>query len=81
MVNKRFFTSLQKPNQNWLISVALSHEMSHASCLNIKTYTKVGCDPWRRILDLLVAICSLIELPRKTLNYLRNASKWFRSEN
>jgi hypothetical protein len=53
--------------------------MLHASCLNIEAYINVGRDPWRRILNLLVAICSLFESP-KTLNSLRNVSKWFRNE-
>jgi hypothetical protein len=55
--------------------------MLHASCLNIEAYIKIGRDPLRRILNLLVAICSLFESPKKTLNFSRNASKWFRSEN
>jgi hypothetical protein len=60
------------------MNVASSHEMSHVSYLNSKVYTKAGHDPWQRTCNLLVVICSSSELPKKTPNFSRNASKLFR---
>ncbi len=79
MVNIKPFTSSRSSNENWFMSATLSHEMSHASCLNSEAYTEVGRDPWRRVCNLLVDVCYLFELPKKTPNSSRNASKSFKS--
>ncbi len=54
MVNKRSFMSPRNPNLNWLMSIASSHEMSHASFLNSKVYTEARCVPWWRARNLFV---------------------------
>jgi len=78
MVNKRSFTSPWSPNWNWLMSITSSHELSHASYLNSKVYTKVGCDPWWRACNLFIVVHSLSKLPKKTPKFSRNASKSFK---
>jgi hypothetical protein len=78
MVNRRSFMSSQNPNKNWFMSLTSSHEMTHASYINSKVYTKARRDPWRIICNLLVAACSLFKLLKKTPNSSRNASKLFR---
>jgi hypothetical protein len=78
MVNKRSFTSPQTPNWNWFTNVTLFHEMSHASCLNLKVYTKVGRDPRQIIRNLFVVVCFWFKSPKEALNSSRNASKSFR---
>jgi len=36
------------------MSIALSHEISHASCLNLEAYTEVGRVPWQIVHNLFV---------------------------
>jgi hypothetical protein len=52
--------------------------MSHASCLNLKVYTKVGRDPQQIIRNLFVVVCFWFKSPKEALNSSRNASKSFR---
>ncbi len=60
------------------MNIALSHEMSHASCQNLKAYTEVGHVPWQKVCNLFVVICSLFESSKEAPNSSRNASKLFR---
>jgi hypothetical protein len=56
---------------------ALSHEMSQVNCLNSKMYTKARCDPWRRVHNLFVVVCSLFELLKEAPIFSRIVSKLF----
>jgi hypothetical protein len=51
--------------------------MSHASCLNSKTYIEIGCDPWQKVHNLVVIICYLSKLQKEAPNFSKNASKLF----
>jgi hypothetical protein len=62
------------------MSTTLSHEISHACCLNLEVYTKAKRDPWQRARNLLV-VHYLSKLPKETPNFSRNASKLFRRGN
>jgi hypothetical protein len=59
------------------MSTILFHQMSHASCLNVETYIKVGRDPWQRVRNLLVAIHFLFESLKETPYSSQNVSKLF----
>ncbi len=81
MVNRRSFTSPWSPNWNWLMNVASSHEISHASCINSKVYIETGRDPWQIVHNLLLVVCSLFESSKEAPNSSKNASKLFRRKN
>jgi hypothetical protein len=62
------------------MNVASSHEISHANCLNLDAYKDGGHDPWQKDHNLLVDVCSLSEYPKVVGNFLKNASKLFKSD-
>jgi hypothetical protein len=57
------------------MSVASSHEISHANYLNSNAYIDVGHDPRQKDHNLLVNVRSLSESPKVVVNSLKNASK------
>jgi hypothetical protein len=58
-----------------------SHEMSHASCLNLKMYIEAMHVPWQRARNLFVDVHCLFESSKETPNFSKNASKLFRIGN
>jgi len=80
MVKNKCFMSMYSLNWNWLVNATLSHEMSHVNCLNLKAYTNACRDPWWKDHNLLIDVHFLFEFPKVTMNFLRNASKLFKSD-
>jgi hypothetical protein len=54
--------------------------MSHANCLNSDAYTDASHDPWRKDHNLLVDVHFLSKSPKFAMNFLRNVSKLFTSD-
>jgi hypothetical protein len=62
------------------MNVVSSHEMSRANCLNVEAYTEVRHDPWQKVCNLFVVVCTLFK-SLKEPKFSRNASKLFRRRN
>jgi hypothetical protein len=80
MVKNKSFTSLCSPNWNELMNVTSSHEMSHVDCLNVNVYIDAGRDPWRKDHNLLLNVRSLSKSPKFIVNFSRNVSNLFKSD-
>jgi hypothetical protein len=65
---QKVFHISMKSKRNWFKSVAASHEMSHASCLNLEAYTKARCVPWWRVCNLFVDVRFLSESLKEAPN-------------